>query len=151
MIPIPGIELCLDSDKFFALEELPNEIVIVGNGYIGSELAGLLHSFGVKVTICVLLPDYGAPTFDSEITTLLSEEMQHYGIDIFYNLNSTSITEENGIKTVHFQGTDVTYSAPEIIYAIGRVPNIQGFNLEGIGVKTKRIPPMPTCIDVDEF
>lgn len=43
---IPGIEHCITSDGFFELEEMPKRAVVVGGGYIGLELAAMLHSMG---------------------------------------------------------------------------------------------------------
>lgn len=34
-----GAEHCMTSDDFFAMEELPKSIVVIGGGYIGIELA----------------------------------------------------------------------------------------------------------------
>lgn len=48
-----GHEYCISSDDIFAMEKLPKSMVIVGGGYIGTEMAGILAAFGVKVTLLV--------------------------------------------------------------------------------------------------
>ena len=48
-----GAELCMNSDDIFAMEELPKEMVVIGGGYIALEMAQILNSFGVKVTVVI--------------------------------------------------------------------------------------------------
>ena len=52
-VDIEGGEHCMSSDDFFAMETLPKSIVVIGGGYIGVELAQILHALGVKVTLVV--------------------------------------------------------------------------------------------------
>src|SRR5690606_20753348 len=46
---IPGAELAIDSDGFFALGSRPERVAIIGGGYIGVELAGVLQGLGSEV------------------------------------------------------------------------------------------------------
>jgi len=48
-----GSDLCMNSDDFFEMEELPEKMVVIGGGYIGVELAQILAAFGVKITLVV--------------------------------------------------------------------------------------------------
>ena len=50
---IPGKDLCITSDGFFAMEELPSKAVVVGAGYIAVELAGVLNGLGVDTHLVV--------------------------------------------------------------------------------------------------
>ena len=50
---IDGIEYAIDSDGFFSLAERPNKVAIIGSGYIGVELAGLLHSLGAETHLLI--------------------------------------------------------------------------------------------------
>ncbi|MDE5022885.1 FAD-dependent oxidoreductase, partial [Francisella tularensis subsp. holarctica] len=50
---IEGAELGITSDEFFALEETPKKAVIVGGGFIGVEIAGVLNAHGTATTIMV--------------------------------------------------------------------------------------------------
>ena len=51
--PVPGAELGITSDGFFALTEQPRKVAVIGGGYIGVELAGMLHALGSEVTLAV--------------------------------------------------------------------------------------------------
>jgi len=46
----PGGELCMNSDDLFALEELPESMIVLGGGYIGVEMAQIMQALGVKTT-----------------------------------------------------------------------------------------------------
>jgi glutathione reductase (NADPH) len=142
---MPGIEHTISSDGFFELTELPKHTAIIGNGYIASELAGILSTFGGKVTICIRTESFCSPLFDCEMSTHLSEEMQRHGVIIRYNLNSNSITEENGVKTVHFDNGE-TLDADCVLLAIGRRPNI-----DRLGLETTTIAQERGAVKVDEF
>ncbi len=50
---IEGAEYGIDSDGFFALKEQPKRAVVVGAGYIGVELAGVLHALGTESHLVV--------------------------------------------------------------------------------------------------
>ncbi|OYV25352.1 MAG: glutathione-disulfide reductase, partial [Halothiobacillus sp. 20-54-6] len=49
--PVPGAALGITSDGFFDLEILPERVAVIGGGYIGVELAGVLHALGSAVTL----------------------------------------------------------------------------------------------------
>ena len=51
--PIDGAEHCWSSDDLFTMEELPKSMVVLGGGYIGVEMAQIMHAFGVKTTLLV--------------------------------------------------------------------------------------------------
>jgi glutathione reductase (NADPH) len=48
---IPGVEHCISSDGFFALEKQPETVAVVGGGYIGIELAGVFQGFGTDTHV----------------------------------------------------------------------------------------------------
>ncbi|KAA1459817.1 FAD-dependent oxidoreductase, partial [Escherichia coli] len=50
---IPGAEYGIDSDGFFALEEMPKRVAVVGAGYIAVEIAGVLHALGSETHLFV--------------------------------------------------------------------------------------------------
>ena len=52
MPDIPGIELAINSDRFFDLESVPKRVAVVGSGYIAVELAGILQTLGSQVRVC---------------------------------------------------------------------------------------------------
>ena len=71
---VPGKELGIDSDGFFALEALPRKVAIVGAGYIAVELAGILRALGAEVHL-LIRHDELLRSFDAAIRAQLMEEM----------------------------------------------------------------------------
>lgn len=62
------------------MEHLPKSIVIIGGGYIGTEMAGIMASFGVKTTL--LVRDMLLARVDQEIVDVLIENMKKHKIDV---------------------------------------------------------------------
>ena len=75
-----GSDLCINSDDFFAMEELPEKMVVIGGGYIGVELAQILAAFGVKVTLVVR--SIILRFVDRDIIDCLMENMTKHGVVI---------------------------------------------------------------------
>jgi len=98
-----GEEHCITSDDIFALEKLPESMVIIGGGYIGTEMAGIMASFGVKVTLIVR--DLLLARVDQEIVDMLIENMKKHKIDVKMLASSNEVTKDQhtGELTVHME------------------------------------------------
>lgn len=128
---IPGAELGIDSDGFFGLAKLPATAVIVGGGYIGVELAGVLHALGTKVTMVLRGPGL-LRGFDEMIGATLLEEMTKAGVRMVMNEDVVQISRES----VKLKGGDVL-PAEVLLWATGRMPNVEGLGLDRAGVTTR--------------
>ena len=130
---IPGAEYGETSDDVFAWEELPKSVAVVGAGYIAVELAGVLHTLGVKTDLFVRR-DRPLRNFDSYLIDGLVSEMEKSGP----SLHAHKIPERveklpDGQLQLYFQDGS-SHIAERIIWAIGRKPNVQGLNLDAAGV-----------------
>jgi glutathione reductase (NADPH) len=79
---IEGAELGIDSDGFFDLTELPPRVAIVGSGYIGVEIAGVMNALGSK-THLIVRSKRVLKNFDADIVTTLTHIMHDDGIERF--------------------------------------------------------------------
>ena len=135
---IPGIELAIDSDGFFELTKQPKRVLVVGGGYIATELAGVFAGLGSTVHLVhrgsVLLGD-----FDAEIASFVTEAIASY-TDL--NLRSQVSRIEKHIKNNESghellvtldNGRQITVDT--VLFATGRKPNTGGLGLERIGVQ----------------
>jgi hypothetical protein len=77
---LPGVEHCISSDGFFGLQELPRRVAIVGGGYIGVELAGVLRSLGAQTQLFTRWKKLLSSRFDDLIVDTLQKEMGKQGI-----------------------------------------------------------------------
>lgn len=78
---VPGAELGITSDGFFALREQPRRVAVIGGGYIGVELAGVLRALGSDVTL-VALEKRVLEVFDPMVGRVLGGEMEKQGITL---------------------------------------------------------------------
>jgi len=131
---IPGASLGIDSDGFFALDEQPKRVAVVGAGYIAVELAGVFHTLGSE-THLLIRGDTVLRTFDSDLQNTLTPWMEKAGLNIHKRTNVVRVDgEKGGPLTVHTDdGKALEVDA--LVWAIGRHANTEGMGLEELGVK----------------
>ena len=136
MPDIPGIEYAIDSDGFFELTEKPEGVAVIGSGYIGVELAGVLHGLGIQTHI-LIRGEHPLSRFDDMLGVTLLETMRHQGIKAHTQHQAVAITEQaNGKKSIKCQNGSVISDIDAVIMAVGREPLTANLNLSTIGVKT---------------
>ena len=136
----------IHSDDVFKWEELPDSVAIIGAGYIAVELAGVLHSLGVKTDLFVRR-DRPLRNFDDYIVDGLMEEMGKTGLNLHIHKIPQRIEKlANDQLKISFEDGS-SHIAQHIIWAIGRKPNVQDLNLEAVGVTLNE----RGFIAVDEF
>ena len=140
-LSIPGGDLGIDSDGFFALRARPRKVAIVGGGYIAVELAGILRALGADVSVYVR----GAHLlngFDEEATAELATAMTGRGVAVIGGLEPVAVTREAGNYVLHFaDGADPDVEATgfdALIWAVGRDANTQRADLAAAGVRADR-------------
>lgn len=138
MVPhMPGAELGITSDGFFELETQPKRVAIIGGGYVGVELAGLLRAFGSEVTL-VALEDRVLWLFDPMISATLAANMAADGISMRLEFEVAALDRDGaGLVLVARDGERLT-GFDTILWAVGRTPNTAELSLEAAGVE--RLP-----------
>lgn len=143
---IPGSELGIVSDDVFAWEELPSSVAILGAGYIAVEMAGLLHGLGVQTDLFVRR-NRPLRNFDTYIVEALMEEMNRTNLPLHTGKTPISLEKtQDGHIQIHFEDGS-SHVAQQVLWAIGRKPNVDKLNLEATGVQ---LTPSGH-IAVDEF
>lgn len=129
----PGAEHGITSNEVFHLPELPKRVLIAGGGYIANEFAGIFHELGSEVTILnrsdVILRGY-----DEQIRDRLLQISMTKGVQFRFNASFKSIEKEADgcLKVTLTNGAEMMVDC--VLFAIGRVPNIEGLGLEEAGV-----------------
>ena len=132
---IPGAELGITSDGFFALETQPKKVAVIGAGYIAVEIAGVMNSLGSEVALFIRKGQF-LRTFDAMLRESLMDAMVNDGVDIMARTQVAElIKEENGTLTVVCDQGKRTEGFDEVIWAIGREPNTEGMNIEVTGTE----------------
>jgi glutathione reductase (NADPH) len=129
---IPGIEHVISSNEAFHLEALPRRILIQGGGYIALEFACIFAGFGSDVTV-VYRGDNILRGFDEDVRTHLRAEMEKRGITILTGCTVTKIDKHGKDYTSHLSNGS-SIASEQVMFAIGRHPNVGGLGLEKAGV-----------------
>jgi glutathione reductase (NADPH) len=143
---IPGIEHVISSNEVFHLDTLPRRIVIQGGGYIALEFACIFAGFGSDVTL-VYRGDNILRGFDEDVRAHVRSEMEKDGITILTGCTVGKVDRHGDEFTTHLSnGSSV--ASDQVMFAIGRHPNIGGLGLEKAGVA---LNPANGGIAVDHF
>ena len=144
---VPGAEFGISSDGFFELEHLPARTLVVGAGYIATELAGLLNALGSNVTM-LLRKFQLLRTFDESLSSTVMQVMGDAGIDIQTCIQLSGLTRnsDGSIAASQLDG-DHCGHFDCVIWAIGRLPNTASLGLDHVGIETDDAGFIP----VDEY
>ncbi|MCG9697941.1 glutathione-disulfide reductase [Shewanella sp. Isolate11] len=130
---IPGAEYGIDSDGFFALNEQPKRVAVIGAGYIAVEVAGVLHALGSETHLFVRKH---APlrSFDPMLSEALMESMATDGLSLHTNSVPQSVSKNaDGSLTLTLESGE-QYEVDTLIWAIGRKPSTDKIGLENTDV-----------------
>jgi len=139
MVPeLPGLEnvTYLTSDTVWDLRVLPRRLVLLGAGPIGCELAQGFSRLGSKVTL-VQRGHRIMKKEDPDAAQILADRFQSEGIEVLLNHSPKAIEISGKEKQLicEHDGNRVTVAFDEILFALGRIPNVTGFGLEELGVQ----------------
>jgi len=132
--PVPGAELGITSDGFFQLTAQPKRVAVIGGGYIGVELSGMLNALGSQVTI-VALEDRLLERFDPMISDVLASEMTKQGIRIKTGFEVSALSQSAEGIMVTAANEEILAAFDTVIWAVGRRANTRSLNLDAAGVK----------------
>jgi dihydrolipoamide dehydrogenase len=138
--PIPGIDgdRVINSDGVMSLTACPEQVVIIGGGVIGVEIATVFNTLGKQVTIVEMM-DQILPGTDGEIAQLLRKSLERRGVKIFTGAKVTALkSAAKGTCSFAFGGKTLEAEGDLVIVAIGRHPNTEDIGLEKVGVATER-------------
>ncbi|HBU12572.1 MAG TPA: dihydrolipoyl dehydrogenase [Clostridiales bacterium] len=139
--PIDGLReqfnagFALTNREILAMTEVPKELVVIGGGVIGMEMASYFNSAGSAVTVVEMLEQVGGP-IDGEIAALLKKNYEKKGITFKMGCKVTKI--EAGGVVYEKDGKAEKVNADKVLVSIGRTPNTDGIGLENIGVLVER-------------
>lgn len=130
--PIPGIEHVITSNEAFHLEEMPRRVLINGGGYIALEFAGIFAGLGAETTV-IYRGEKVLRGFDEDLRDRLTEAYYKRGIRILAGRTFTAV-ERHGEGLVGVLDNGTRLEADQVMFAIGRRPNVAGLGLEQAGV-----------------
>ncbi len=131
---IVGVELGETSDDFFSWQNCPARVAIVGAGYIAVELAGVLRSLGVDVTLLLRGQRLLRP-FEATLSDVLLEEMSAQGINIVTGFVPHRVERQDDGLMLCAEGGHFETGFDRLLWAIGRSPQTKKLGLEEQGIE----------------
>lgn len=132
MVPaLPGAGRGITSDGFFELQARPESIAIVGGGYIAVEIAGIFAALGTRVTLVVrgAAPLRG---FDGMLGAALMQALRDEGVEVL--TGAVPVVLQAPDKSLRLADGRVLGPFAEVLWAIGRQPNLDGLGIERTGL-----------------
>jgi dihydrolipoamide dehydrogenase len=128
----------LDSRSALDLTNVPDDLVVVGAGYIGMELATVFRKLGGHVTI-VEMEDRVLPAYEADLAALVQDRAEELGIEFEFGHVATEWTETSGgirVTTRDEDDAGTTHDAEAVLVAVGREPVTAELGLDTLGVDT---------------
>jgi pyruvate/2-oxoglutarate dehydrogenase complex dihydrolipoamide dehydrogenase (E3) component len=139
MPPVTGLDevSTLDSSSIMELDSLPDNLLVMGGGYVGLEIAQMFRRFGSEVTIVHRghhLLSHEDPDVADEVARILTED----GIRVLLNSEATGARAVDGSVNliVRTKERETELSGSHLLVAVGRSPNTDPLNLKSAGVET---------------
>ena len=136
--PIPGLDTIdyLTNESIFTLTELPQRFAVIGAGPIGCEMAQSFARFGAEVHL--IEATHGIlPREDQDAAAVVKESLLRDGVKLLCCGKSVTLgNHADGIRiqmTSHDEQYDLIVD--QLLVAVGRAPNLEGLNLDGVGVE----------------
>jgi dihydrolipoamide dehydrogenase len=139
-VEVPGFsfadEHVWSSSDALAAETVPDELVVIGAGYIGMELSTMFAKVGADVTVVEML-DSALPAYDDDIARIVRSRAADLGVEFRFGEGASEWREaEAGIEvaTETADGERAVYDADRVLVAVGRRPVTDTLGLDAIGL-----------------
>lgn len=145
--PLPGVQVdnaagrIIDSTGALELSEVPEHLVVIGGGVIGLELGSVWRRLGAKVTVVEFL-DMLLPGMDTDVRKEAGKIFKKQGMDLKLKSKVTGATvtgKKVSLTVEPSAGGDAeTIEASHVLVSIGRRPNVDGLNIDAIGLELNK-------------
>ena len=112
----------LDSDKILDLKETPTDLVIIGGGVIGVEMAMIFRAYGSNVTI-LEMTDTILPRMDKDLSATFLKVLKKKGIKVMTAVKIEDIEKEEDVLVLNL-GEKGKLEADNVLLAVGRIPDL---------------------------
>ena len=134
---IPGLGAAgyLTNETIFSLTELPPRLLVIGAGPVGCELAQAFARFGSQVTV-IARGEQALPREDADAADVVERAMKRDGVVFLPRACIVRVERSGGERLIVLEGAngEEPVRGDEILLAAGRVPNVEGLNLEAGGI-----------------
>ncbi len=137
-MPIDGKKI-ISYRQALVLDKLPETMVVVGSGAIGSEFAFFFTSMGVKVTLVEFLPNV-VPNEDEEVSKQVERCFKKLKMTVMTEASVTNVdtTGEKCVCTISTKKGEKVVEADIVLSAVGVQTNLEDLGLENLGIASER-------------
>ena len=139
--PVPGLKeglaagFVVTNREVLDMKELPKDLVVIGGGVIGLEMAYYFASVGVKVTVIEMMPKIAGAT-DPEICKVLQDDFVKKGM--VFKLSSKVLEVKSNSVVYEEAGEKKEITCDKVLLSAGRKPSTAGIGLETLGLEMDR-------------
>jgi len=132
MLPIGGP--IISSTEALAPTSVPKRLTVVGGGYIGLELGIAYRKLGADVSV-VEAQERILPAYDAELTQPVHDELKKLGVKLYLKHSVQGFdSSNNSLQVLAPDGGTLDLETDQVLVAVGRKPNTQGWNLEALNL-----------------
>ena len=126
----------LDSTGALNLNEVPKRLVVIGGGYVGTELGTAYANFGTEVTILEGMDDI-LGGFEKDMSAIVKKRLKKKNVKVVTNAMAKASEEsEDSVKvTYEANGKEETIETDYVLVTVGRYPNTKDIGLEELGIE----------------
>jgi dihydrolipoamide dehydrogenase len=135
-VPFDG-ERIVSSREALDFDEIPDQLVVVGAGYIGLELGSVYCRLGSRVVVLEMMERI-LPEMDEELAETAGELLAEQGLafQLGAKVTSAEVEEDQVIVRYDLGGEERWMTADKVLVAVGRRPYTEGLGLDAIGLET---------------
>ena len=139
--PVPGLKegltagFVVTNREVLDMKELPKDLVVIGGGVIGLEMAYYFASVGVKVTVIEMMPKIAGAT-DPEICKVLQDGFVKKGM--VFKLSSKVLEVKANSVVYEENGEKHEITCDKVLLSAGRRPATAGIGLETLNLQMDR-------------
>ncbi|NBJ70751.1 MULTISPECIES: dihydrolipoyl dehydrogenase [Clostridia] len=138
-IEIPNFKFSdrvLDSTGALNLKEIPKKMVVIGGGYIGTELGTAYANFGTEIVVLEGAKEI-LGGFEKQMSQVVKKRLKKKDVTIITEAMAKGVEEtKDGVKvTYEVKGKEETVEADYVLVTVGRRPNTEDLGLEQVGIE----------------
>jgi dihydrolipoamide dehydrogenase len=126
----------ISSTEALSLNKLPNNLVVVGGGYIGLELGTVYAKLGSKVSV-IELANQILPGLNKTISTIVHKKLEKLGVNIYLNSEANKF-ENNKVTATSKDKGNLSINADKVLVVVGRHPNTKNLSLENANIEVDK-------------
>ena len=121
------------SDTIWNIRQLPQRLIVIGGGPIGSELAQSFRRFGAQVTIVQHAPRI-LPNEDADVSQVIMQRFIDEGIDVRAGYEPLRFENNTLVCRRHGESEELRFEFDAVLFAVGRRARVSGYGLENLGI-----------------